>query len=157
MVLPNIITPPRPYVEHNPLSAQLAGYRWLCNMVEEIPIDGFDFEIAMRIWTVMSRDLFCCFECGDDVWCEHGLNYWMSGIIIYLIKFYGNGGSVRGRRQDRLTLRQLRTRYLTGERAGLNRIHRAEEMVEFELELIEMIVPILAEISAEMAIDGYRA
>ena len=118
---------------------QLAAYRWLINLANDVVLDDFDFEMALKLWTAVSPSLFCCFECGDDVWCARGLDYWMSGIMIFMIKFYGHGMS----RQDRVNIRYIRSRYLDSPE------NRAE-MIDFELEMIDLLQPVLFRIQNEV-------
>ena len=121
-------------------SAQLAGYRWLINLTQHMVLDNFDFEMALRLWTEVAGGLHCCFDCGDDEWCRKGLDYWMAGIVIFLLKFYGHGNS----RADRLHIRYIRATFLDSPESAL-------EMLEFELEMMDMLHPVLFRIQNDVA------
>lgn len=126
-------------------NASLAAYRWLLSLSEDVNMDRFDYEMALKLWTAIAPRVFCCFECGDDVYCRTGLDYWMTGIIIFLLKFYGHGGMSR---QDRMNIRYLRARFL-------NSPENRREMIEFELEMIDMLHPVLFRIQNEVADDVF--
>ena len=119
---------------------QLAGYRWLLDLATQIDIDSFDFEMALRLWTETAGGLYCCDNCGDDTWCARGLDYWMAGIMIFLFKFYGHG---RLNRTDRMYIRFIRSRYLDSPE------NRAE-MIAFELELMDLLMPVLFRIQNDV-------
>lgn len=120
--------------------AELAGYRWLLNLAEtDINMDGFDFVMAQRLWAEVQCKITCCLNCPDGQWCEQGLDYWMSGIVIFLYKFYGHGMS----RQDRMNVRYIRGRFLDSpENRGA--------MIDFELELMDLLYPVLFRIQNEV-------
>jgi len=134
------MAPPNSPMPIAPANAQLAGYRWLIALTQEMVLDDFDFEMALRLWTEVADGLFCCFDCGDDVWCSRGLDYWMAGIVIFLLKFYGHGNS----RADRLHIRHIRARFLDSPE---NRL----EMIEFELEMMDLLYPVLFRIQNDVA------
>ena len=134
---------PSPIVVPHNAPTQLAAYRWLINLAGDVNMDVFDFEMALKLWDAVSPGLFCCFECGDDRWCQRGLDYWMAGICIFLLKFYGHGMS----RQDRLNVRYIRARYLDSPE------NRAE-MIDFELEMIDLLHPVLFRIQNDVA-EGF--
>lgn len=115
-----------------------AAYRWLINLAGDINLDTFDGEMAMRLWREVSPGLYCCHQCGDDRWCSRGLDYFMAGIVIYLLKFYGHGMS----RQDRVNVRYIRARFLDSPE------NRAE-MIDFELEMMDLLAPVLFRIQEE--------
>ena len=126
---------------------QLAGYRWLLTLATDIDLDSFDFEMALRLWTEVAGGLYCCDECGDDKWCDAGLDYWMAGIVIFLFKFYGHG---RMNRQDFRNVRYIRSRYLDSPEC-----HR--EMMDFELEMMDLLCPILFRIQNDVGNVDYES
>lgn len=136
MVTPNN-SPMFPRDNSAVIQGQRAAYRWLIELAGDINLDMFDGEMAMRLWRALSPNLFCCMDCGDDRWCTRGLDYWMTGIVIYLLKFYGHATH-----QDEINIRYLRARYLDSpeDRAA---------MIDFDLEMLDLCAPIVRAIETQ--------
>jgi len=124
-------------------AASIAGYRWFLNLSLMMPMDGFDMAMAHRVWVTLEPMLCCCHACDDNYWCNTGLDYYCSGIMIFLIKYYGHGNS----RADRMLVRYIRGRFLDSPES------RAE-MIDFELEMIELCTPVVTRLQQEITTDN---
>jgi len=122
--------------------ASLAGYRWFLDLSLAMPMDGFDMAMAHRIFMEIQPMVCCCVECDDEWWCGKGLDYWCSGIMIFLIKYYGHGDS----RADRQLVRYIRGRFLDSP-------EQRAAMIDFELEMIDICAPIVRTIEAGLTLD----
>lgn len=123
--------------------ADVAGYRWLRGLQRMNPMCGFNVELVYHLWCLVNPQLCCCLACADGYWCLNGLDYWMTWITIYVIKFYGSNFGA----EDREYIQWLKGNYFDN---VVDHVADAEE----EINIINLLAPFavsLREIPEELS------
>jgi len=125
-----------PLVRGYCMEGGIAGYAWMMHLNESFPyLTGDENHTIHVIWNVAYREkIKCCNNCqaqGENMWCATGLDYWMSGLVIYFTKFWGDGNTGRGG--------AFRTHVI---RTYLDQPYDRNWVLMFELSMIDVFSPL---------------